>query len=25
VSWMEKYVLGLRDHEEHLRLLGVAA
>jgi glutaconate CoA-transferase, subunit A len=25
MSWMEKYVLGLRDHEEHLRLLGVAA
>ena len=24
-SWMEKHVVGLRDHEEHLRLLGVAA
>jgi glutaconate CoA-transferase subunit A len=24
-AWMEKYVTGLRDHDEHLRLLGVAA
>ena len=24
-SWMEKHVVGVRDHEEHLRLLGVAA
>ena len=24
-AWMEKHVMGLRDHEEHLRLLGVAA
>jgi glutaconate CoA-transferase subunit A len=24
-AWMEKYVIGVRDHEEHLRLLGVAA
>ena len=24
-AWMEKHVMGLRDHEEHLRVLGVAA
>lgn len=24
-AWMEKHVLGVRDHDEHLRLLGVAA
>jgi glutaconate CoA-transferase, subunit A len=24
-SWMEKHVVALRDHEEHLRLLGVAS
>ena len=24
-AWMEKHVTGLRDHEEHLRVLGVAA
>ena len=24
-TWMEKHVLSLRDHEEHLRALGVAA
>jgi glutaconate CoA-transferase, subunit A len=25
IAWMQKYVMGLRDHDEHLRLLGVAA
>jgi glutaconate CoA-transferase subunit A len=25
LTWMEKHVLGLRDHGEHLRMLGVAA
>ena len=24
-TWMEKHVLGLRDHDDHLRALGVAA
>jgi glutaconate CoA-transferase subunit A len=24
-AWMEKHVVGLRNHEEHLRLLGVAS
>ena len=24
-AWMEKHVLSVRDHEEHLRVLGVAA
>ena len=24
-AWMEKHVLGVRDHAEHLRRLGVAA
>jgi glutaconate CoA-transferase, subunit A len=25
LAWMEQHVLGLRDHEQHLRMLGVAA
>jgi glutaconate CoA-transferase, subunit A len=25
LAWMEQHVLGLRDHAEHLRMLGVAA
>ena len=24
-AWMERHVLGVRDHTEHLRMLGVAA